>query len=183
MRRTRKSTEAVHEEWSHHIEAGVSSLMTTPVAQVMRRGVPPVRESTSEEALVDLLLSHGIHGLPVVDEEDFLVGFVSTTDLVRARHDDADTDVADVPGLGPGFHVVPVTHTAGELMTPVAVDLIETASVAKAALLMASYHLHQIPIVNDLGRVVGVVTATDLLFWMLDRIPRRTRRGGGREVH
>ena len=183
MRRAKKHAEPTFEEWSQHIESGVSSLLTTPVAEVMRRGLPVVRESIGEDALVETLLAHGVHGLPVVDDEDFLVGFVSTTDLVRARHDDGDTGVIDVVDLGPGFHAVPAERTVGELMTPVAVDLVETASLAKAAMLMASYHLHQIPVVNEMGRVVGLMTATDLLHWLLDRVPHRQTRSQGREVH
>ncbi len=184
MRRARRSTpDPAFEEWSRHLEAGVSSFVTTPVSEVMRRNVPLIREAEDEDAIVETLLAHGVHGAPVVDDDGFLVGFVSTTDLVRARRDDGGTETLDLRGLGPGFHAVPVTRTARELMTPVAVDLIETASLAKAALLMASHHLHQIPVVTELGGVVGIVTATDLLFWMLDRIPRRPRRREGREVH
>jgi CBS domain-containing protein len=187
MRRARKTGEPTFEEWSQHIEAGVSSLLTTPVSQVMRRRVPVIRESAGEDTLVELMLAHSVHGVPVVDEDDFLVGFVSTTDLVRARHEDGDTQVVEVNELEPGFHAVSATRTAGELMTPVAVDLVEDASLAKAALLMASYHLHQLPVVAESGRVVGIVTATDLLFWMLDRAPHHTsqhaKRRDAREVH
>jgi CBS domain-containing protein len=187
MRRAKKHVEPSFEEWSHHIEAGVSTLMTTPVAQVMRRGVPVVRDDVSEEALVELFLAHGVHGLPVVDADGFLVGFVSTTDLVRAHRDDGDDDgdqeIVEVNDLGAGFHAVPTIRTVGDVMTPVAVDLVESASLAKCALLMASHHLHQIPVVTELGRVVGMMTATDLLYWMLERVPHRVRPEEGREVH
>jgi CBS domain-containing protein len=137
-------------EWARHLEAGVSSLSSTPVSEVMRRRVPPIDEHETEATLVELLLDHGVHGVPVVDRDRFLVGFVSATDLVRAHHEDGEGKPCVVR----------------ELMTAVAVDLVETASLAKAALLMASYRVHQVPVVTELGHVVGMVTASDILAWL-----------------
>lgn len=174
-------------DWTRHLEAGISSLATTPVSLVMRRDVPCIDEDASEESLVEMLLDRDIHGVAVVDRDKFLVGFVSTTDVVRTHHDEDDSYGEEplVPsqlGLGGGYHEQPVPRSIKEFMTTVAVDVLETASLAKASLLMARYKVHQLPVVRDDGRVAGLITATNILCWMYEQ-GASSRRGRRRVSH
>ena len=61
--------------------------------------------------------------------------------------------------------------TAGEIMTPLAVTVSETATIAEASALMALEGVHRLPVVNNAmsGRVVGVVSALDVLGWLARR--------------
>lgn len=177
-------------EWTRHLEAGISSLASTPVSLVMRHGVPSIEEFASEDTLVELLLDHGVHGVPVVDHAGYLVGFVSTTDVVRARHDDGDGEVQVAEGkarelsaLGRGFHEERPPRLVREIMTAVAVDLLEHASLAKAAMLMATYRVHQVPVVTESGRVLGMITASDILSWLYEHRDVNRRRQAPKEQH
>ena len=57
------------------------------IQQVMKRELVTIR-STSTVREAAKLLSHGrFHSLPVVDEQDHLVGIVTSTDLIRYLHE------------------------------------------------------------------------------------------------
>ena len=68
------------------------ALMAQPVSGIMWTPVPSVAESTDIRRVARVLLDTGLPGLPVVDEEGSVNGFVSRTDILRAvvRHPPLD---------------------------------------------------------------------------------------------
>nr|WTB29081.1 CBS domain-containing protein [Streptomyces sp. NBC_00830] len=137
-----------------HIKVG--DLMTDEVVSVL--------SVTSFKEVAKLLAQHNISGLPVLDDEDRVVGIVSESDLLSrqaARH----------PMRGGALGAATRTTvssfgaevTAGEVMStpPVTVRAEETAP--DAARLMARRGVERLPVVDDEGRLVGIVTRRDLL--------------------
>lgn len=53
----------------------------TPVSAYMSDEVVTVSAQDSIEKAADLMLEHGFHHLPVIDESEGLIGMISTTDL------------------------------------------------------------------------------------------------------
>jgi CBS-domain-containing membrane protein len=53
--------------------------------------------------------------------------------------------------------------TAGELMTAPAVTVRRFAPIASAARLMNTHHIRRLPVVDDDGKLIGIVTRRDLL--------------------
>ena len=105
-----------------------------------------------------LLLARGITAVCVVDAGGRLVGVVSRSDLLRHRL------VRD-----PRAHLRPVAeddteppHTVAEVMTKDVLALAPSADEADAAQLMLDNRIRSLPVVED-GRVVGIVSVTDLL--------------------
>jgi CBS-domain-containing membrane protein len=72
--------------------------------------------------------------------------------------DRGETDSPSARDLAP--------QTANELMMPLALTLGEHATVAHAAALMASEDVHHIPIVDDDGRMIGLVSTMDVVRWL-----------------
>lgn len=103
-----------------------------------------------------LMEQHRVHGLPVVDTLDRLVGVVSQTDLLRARA--TEYLWANWPGLA-------VRH----LMTTPALTVHASASLEVAAQRMERYRVHRLVVVNeqDEARPIGVVSTTDLVRTMV----------------
>lgn len=124
----------------------------TPVVSIMGKRVICVAPETSTTLLRDLLLERGLTGAPVVQTDGTVVGFVSRADLLRNQW----------PGGA---------ATVGQIMTPLAVTVSETASIAEASALMALEGVHRLPVVNNAmsGKVVGVVSALDVLGWIARR--------------
>jgi CBS domain-containing protein len=51
-------------------------------------------------------------------------------------------------------------------MTGVSFTLGEGALVSQAAALMSLERVHRIPVVDPMGRVVGILSALDVLYWL-----------------
>jgi CBS domain-containing protein len=103
------------------------------------------------EELCAFFADREVHGAPVVDREGKLIGVVSEADIVR-RHASQDATA--------------VKLTVGDIMTKVAHALPESAPLAYAFGLLAASGVRQAPVVTDDGRVVGMITATDLIRWV-----------------
>lgn len=119
----------------------------TPIAQVMTGDVICVTADLGLDELTSLLIERGFSGAPVVDGLGRPIGVISKTDLLRAQ-------------------LPPTSATVGDLMMPLAFTLPETAPLSQAAALMVEERVHRLPIVSHEGRVVGLLTAFDVLRWL-----------------
>ncbi|MGW7459449.1 CBS domain-containing protein [Streptomyces sp. NPDC054797] len=124
-----------------HIKVG--NLMTDEVVSA----VP----STSFKEVAKLLAANDITGLPVVDEEERVVGVVSESDLLvrQARSGPAADRRAEL--------------TAGQIMSTPAVTVHADETAPNAARLMTRRSVDRLPVVDDEDRLVGIVTRRDLL--------------------
>jgi CBS domain-containing protein len=114
----------------------VSDLMTTAVISVR-----PDEKVTAAHADMEL---GAFRHLPVVDDRRRLVGIVSDRDLLRA--------------LGR-----PKSTTIGEIMTRSPRTIRADASAHLAAQMMLDHTIGAVPVVDDSGSMVGLVTMTDYL--------------------
>jgi len=135
------------------------------VADVMTVGAVSVQEDTPFKEIVDLLEAHEVNALPVVDAFDRVVGVVSSADLM-AKIEFAGDD--DRVRLFEGRHTRQArgkahATAAGELMNAPAVTITGAASLPAAARIMEAAGLKRLPVVDDLGRIIGMVTRRDLL--------------------
>jgi CBS domain-containing protein len=69
------------------------ALMAQRVADLMWTPVPSVAPGTDIRRLARVLLDTGLPGLPVVNEQDSVIGFVSRTDILRAVVSDPPLDL------------------------------------------------------------------------------------------
>jgi CBS domain-containing protein len=147
------------------------------VRDIMSHEVVTVRDDVSLPSLAALLLERGVSRVPVVDAEQRLVGMVAMTDLVVDAHLRGDTDELrdDAPaipaGAGisyvpPGFHVEDTGKLVGEVMNRGVISVRPEASIAEAAHLLTSHHLHGLPVADGLGALVGFVSSSDIVAWV-----------------
>jgi CBS domain-containing protein len=151
-----------------------SAALHAPISAIMEPEVACVREDMSVEELPAFFLEHGLHDTPVVGEGSALVGFVSLSDL-QERADRGDTeemalrvDLRQGGGytLGRGFHLQESARTVADIMTCPAICLEASAPLGRAAALMAFEGVRRLPIVDAEQRVVGVLSALDLMRWV-----------------
>jgi len=138
---------------------------TTPISELMTPIALCVRDDVSIETVATMLLENGISAMPVVDESGRPIGVISTTDLVR----EAQENQGEIPRerLPRGYHVDTLgRRTAGDAMTPMVFALPEVAPVGKAAALMVYERVHRTPVLSKDGRVVGILSSTDVLRWL-----------------
>ncbi len=146
--------------------ATVESVMTSPVVLVS--------PETGFREIVALLSEYEITGVPVVDAEGRPLGVVSEADLLRtlaAQEDPASLLPApESAQAGPDGEV-----TAADLMTAQPVCTTPDTSVVAAARMMSRHGLKRLPVLDEEGRVVAVVSRGDLLrvFLREDMVIRR----------
>jgi CBS domain-containing membrane protein len=162
--------------WRRH-RRDLSLCSQTPISGLMSRSVVCAAPDMSIEGLTALLLERGLSAVPVVTQDGRLVGVAAKTDLLREAQDRGD-DQERIPlrmsrgggvrmALGRGFHATCLARaTVEEIMTPLAVTVSEAVSVAQAAALMTSKHIDHLPVVGPAGKVIGILTALDVVAWL-----------------
>ncbi|GHC89745.1 CBS domain-containing protein [Streptomyces flavofungini] len=140
------------------------------VGTVMATDVVQATHDTPFKEVARLLDQHRISGLPVVDDEQYVIGVLSETDLMvrQAEAEDPYEPAKDSRWrkLLPGTRKRAVkAHacTAGQLMSQPAVTVHAEDSIAEAARAMAKHRVERLPVVDEEDRLVGIVTRRDLL--------------------
>ncbi len=166
-----------------------SAFEDASISELMTERVVSVGPDTTLRDLAVLFLTHNISGAPVVDLEGKPLGVVSKTDLLRVGvEEDAEEagvalnvggfDVALGPSLG---NRASDRRTVSEVMMPLSFCLHASDRVSRAAALMAHEGVHRIVVVSEVGRVVGILSALDVLRWMARRhgylVPLAGERG------
>jgi CBS domain-containing protein len=132
------------------------------VSEVMTTEVLSVSPTASLKEVAELLATRGISGIPVVDGKGAVVGVLSEADVLfkergprprhRFAHHKDDIEQAKVDA-----------DTAGEAMTTPAVTVNPDLRLEDAARLMLESKIKRLPVVDDGGRLVGIVTRSDLV--------------------
>jgi CBS domain-containing protein len=136
-------------------------MMTTRprfVADMMTIDPIVVRVDDTIEQAESALRAYGITGLPVLDESGRLVGVLSQTDLLWR---------GDLPISGL-LRRRPSGLRVGELMSAPAITVGLDATLGEAARTMRERHVHRLVAVDDAGRPIGVLSATDYLDLFVD---------------
>lgn len=136
---------------------------------VMTRDPIAVRIETPLKEVAELLVAHGISGVPVVDDANVVVGVISESDFLikeRGREYLPSSDLSWLLGetreIRHAGQIVDA-RTAGEAMSvpPITIEG-RMASVREAAVTMAERNVNRLPVTDD-GRLIGIVTRGDLL--------------------
>lgn len=152
-------------------------LRTTLAKDLMTRHILPAYGDWSVKDLAEFLVSNGISGAPVVDNEERLLGVVSVTDV--ARHTSISSDEADVRSAH-GYYTDALDYdfademinefaddieeqtTVKDIMTPTVHDVSANATMKEVAAAMVRNRIHRV-FVSDNQKIVGVLSALDVL--------------------
>jgi CBS domain-containing protein len=145
--------EVRHRQWARR----VSDVMTSSVVTVDR--ITPYQE------IDRLLTEHRISGMPVLKMGREVVGVVSEADLLAAE-DETTRRGRMASSIGHRRLLrkqPPVSLTAGNMMTAPAITIGPGATIPAAARLMNAHHIRRLPVVDEDGKLVGIVSRRDLL--------------------
>ncbi|GAB3837856.1 CBS domain-containing protein [Dactylosporangium cerinum] len=131
------------------------------VRDVMNPSVVVVTADCTCEHVVDVITEFGVSGVPVVRDDDRVIGIISEADLLPRLH---PADAVPSPGEPAAVRRKADAHTAGELMTAPPVTVTAGSLVSTAAALMEQHRVKRLPVLDDAtGILVGIVTRRDLL--------------------
>lgn len=127
------------------------------VEQVMTRDVITVSPETTIAEVARILVDRGISGLPVVDADRRVLGIVSEGDLL-VREAGHWSDEKRQPRGGKAD-----ARTAGEAMTAPALTIEPFRAIHAVAEIMIQNHVNRLPVVDEDGRLLGIVSRADLV--------------------
>lgn len=157
------------------------SVSQTRVREIMSRDVVMVRDDMTLQEVATFLTENQISGAPVEDTEGRVVGVVSLSDVARATSEQPRLSERPLAERAPApdyylrgwerklaveefesFQVEEPGLLVSEIMTPRVHSVDEATPVPDAARMMREAHIHRV-LVTSHGKVVGIVTTSDLL--------------------
>ncbi len=144
------------------IDSDVSTIMATDVVTVA--------PETSVTEVARLMVDHDVSGIPVVDD-GILVGLVTEVDVVSREID------VDPPAYGTFLDAIfrfpwdrsdeelrrVLASTAGQLMSRDLKTIAPDAPIRDAANMMFKQEVNPLPVVDDHGRLVGIISRSDIV--------------------
>lgn len=154
--------------------------MKKRIADVMTRNPYKAHVTMRLDEVILLLAQHRISGMPVVDENDRVIGMISETDLLWQES-----------GVLPPPHILildsviylnnPLTRdrqlhkalgqTVADVMTPHAITITAEHSLAEAARVFNDRRIHRLPVVDAFTQqLVGILTQGDVIRAMAEEL-------------
>jgi CBS domain-containing protein len=129
--------------------------VTDPVNRIMSEPVFTIGPEETVSEAMRLFTAHRVHHIPVV-EQHRVVGMLSSADMMGLRF--------FVPPPNAARDALPWDRLrAKTIMRTPAITVPEHESVQRAAERMAHNGFHALPVVDRDGRLVGIVTTTDIM--------------------
>lgn len=117
------------------------------IEDVMQRPVTTISPLGSVRTGIVVLAEYGYAGVPVVDDGNRLLGMLTSGDVLRAEEGG--------------------TETVGAVMTTPAVAAKVTQDLDEVARMLLAPGVRSMPVVDDDGRVVGIISRGDVLRMMI----------------
>jgi CBS domain-containing protein len=133
-----------------------------PVKTIMSREVVTVQLGEAPSKVRAVLQAGHFHHLPVLDGEK-LVGILSSVDFMKASLAVWGTDERAIDSM------LDSQLRLANLMRAEPRTIRETATVRDAAQALSHGEYHSLPVVDVDGKLVGIVTSTDLIRYLLEQ--------------
>lgn len=134
-----------------------------PARSVMTRDVVSVSAGASVDEAGRLLSQHKIKGMPVVDENNRVIGVVSEVDIRRrsAREGALKRGLRSLFGK-PAHRKKDGRRTADIMSTP-PITIEPDADIKEVAALFDMHRMRRLPVVDADGRLVGIISRGDII--------------------
>ncbi len=153
-----------------HIKSAMGREMH--VADVMKKDVLSVKKFDSIVSAAHTLLEKNISGLPVVDNDNKVVGIITQADILQIVGVSKDPSVKDLLKhlLGEKLPERKMGDIVGDIMTSPVATIHPEASIAEAVQDMGEKKIRRLCVVDDKNRLTGLITRADILRAVLKRL-------------
>lgn len=139
------------------------------VQEVMTVPVITIQATASIGEAAEVMLRHGVSGLPVTDADGKLAGIISEGDFLRRAELRTDSGAPPwwmeffmVAGKAAEDYVRTHSRTVADVMTRDVVTIAPSARLVDAVSLMEKHHVKRLPVL-EADRLVGLMTRSDLM--------------------
>ena len=156
------------EIYRHAYEHAVNRLLRAlPAKEVMSKGVVAVHVNTPLKDVAEVMAHRGISGVPVLDENQTVVGVISERDFLSAFGPTGAKSFMEVlAACLAGTGCIAVTarkQQAKEIMTTPPVCVSEDTPVSEIARVFAERGINRVPVTDRNGKLVGIVSRADIV--------------------
>lgn len=127
-----------------------ANAIMTPFVQTIKKDTPVVEA-------IDLMLSGKISGMPVVDDENMVIGIVTEKDIITLYDKTAQVHKMKI----------------GDIMTKDVVCFNINDSIKQICDCLIKNDFRRVPVVSD-GKLVGIISRSDVTRGILNRLKRRS---------
>ena len=151
-------------QYSSTLHEGLPALR---VADVMTRDLTTIDPEAPLFGVVEKLLDKPYRALPVVDSANALIGIISDTDLLQRGG--MEISIALKNAADPGLvrdliaRLRQDDRVVSQIMTREPVTIGPTASLSEAARVMTKNQVKRLPVVDNNGTLVGILSRFDIL--------------------
>ncbi|PWL38334.1 CBS domain-containing protein [Flagellimonas aquimarina] len=131
-----------------------------PVLEIMSRDLITLTTNDDLVTAEELFKKHNIRHIPVISGNT-IVGMLSYTDLLRISFADAVDEYEERVDT-----MVYNMFTISQVMARDVVSVPSHTTIKEVAQFLAKKEFHALPVVDD-GKLVGIVTTTDLINYLL----------------
>jgi CBS domain-containing protein len=138
------------------------------IQNCMKKTVYAIPATATVRESIDLLVSHHIGLLPVLDADRRPIGVVGLYDLLNLALPSAIHLLDDVDFIG-DFGAVETYQPSPDLLARPITQLMRPGTVVQAEsgllrayALMLQYDLHDLPVVDATGRLIGIASRVDI---------------------
>lgn len=146
------------------------------VKDAMRKQIIAAKESTTLKELVQIFYKYNFHALPVIKENNKLVGIVALEDVLKIFEpspphimetlrrspfwdelEETNISEVDIPaGMG-------VLFIVKDLMNTDVITIDEEATITQTRSLLKLHHLKRLPVVDKTGYLKGIISLLDII--------------------
>ncbi len=152
--------------------------MTILAKDIMTSPVVTVTPDTPLKEVAAILEENHFSGVPVVDENEALIGIVSEADILHYTQQiigqpirkpykllTEDMEVLHVNALNRGVEMLELVAaaTVEKLMSRNVVSVKETAPVNKVIQIMNEENINRVPVVDEQGKIIGLISRGDII--------------------
>jgi CBS-domain-containing membrane protein len=136
------------------------------VRRAMTMEVVTVKRETDIRTAAELLTRHRISGMPVVDDEDRVIGVIGEADILSMTGLKRESGFKDIVRHLLG-EPVPTRKkdgsTVGEMMSSPAITTTPDGDIREVAAVLDEKRIKRLPVVDEKGRLVGVISRADII--------------------
>jgi CBS-domain-containing membrane protein len=125
-------------------------MMNEPVSSIMSKDLITLSSSDALGTAKNIFLTKGIRHIPIVDENQQLLGVVSIFDLIKHEFNQSNFE----------------STTIREIMTLGVAKLLPNDKIGTAAEIFGRGLFHAIPVVNENNKLQGIITPKDVLSFL-----------------
>ncbi len=146
------------------------------VADLMTKDVVTVKKDTPLEEAARRLTGLRISGMPVVDDQDKVIGVIGELDIMSVLSGKKARGLKDLLRriMGEPSPVRKEGDQVGHVMSTPAITIKRSFDVRDAARVLDSHRIKRLPVVDDDGKLIGVISRADIVRAMGKTMEERT---------